>query len=320
MSPVLLLLTVLLAFAVSVGLFRVSSIRRVTRGRQRNEDALKHMFEEQYRGRQASLSSLGGVLRLSGPTVLALVTNMQRQGLVSATGQTFSLTPEGERLALQIVRAHRLLERYFADEARLPLRHIHAAAERKEHSLSTADVERLSAFYSVSYETIGHRLSTLQRPSMRGVPLSFVRVDRAGNMSKRQSATGFHFSSSGGTCPLWNVYETFANPGKILVQITQMPDGRNYMWVARTVERRASRYGQPGKTFAIGLGCELRHAHRLVYSEGLDLSGDNATPIGAGCRVCERDNCPQRAFPALGRALDIDEHRSTVSPYLVKQS
>ena len=97
----------------------------------------------------------------------------------------------------------------------------------------------------------------------------------------------------------------------------QMPDGRSYMWVARTVERRASRYGQPGKTFAIGLGCELRHAHRLVYSEGLDLSGDIATPIGAGCRVCERDNCPQRAFPALGRALDIDEHRSTVSPYLV---
>ena len=207
------------------------------------------------------------------------------------------------------------LANYFAAATVLPYRQFHDVAENFRY-----DVERLSAFYSVSYETICHRLSTLQRPSMRGVPFSFVRVDRAGNMSKRQSATGFHFSSSGGTCPLWNVYETFANPGKILVQIAQMPDGRNYMWVARTVERRASRYGQPGKTFAIGLGCELRHAHRLVYSEGLDLSGDNATPIGAGCRVCERDNCPQRAFPALGRALDIDEHRSTVSPYLVKQS
>ena len=206
------------------------------------------------------------------------------------------------------------LANYFAAAAVLPYRQFHDAAENFRY-----DIERLSAFYSVSYETIGHRLSTLQRPSMRGVPFSFVRVDRAGNMSKRQSATGFHFSSSGGTCPLWNVYETFANPGKILVQIAQMPDGRNYLWVARTVERRASRYGQPGKTFAIGLGCELRHAHRLVYSEGLDLSGDNATPIGAGCRVCERDNCPQRAFPALGRALDLNEHRSTVSPYLVKQ-
>jgi predicted transcriptional regulator len=206
------------------------------------------------------------------------------------------------------------LANYFAAATVLPYRQFHEIAENFRY-----DVERLSAFYAVSYETIAHRLSTLQRPSMRGVPLSFVRVDRAGNMSKRQSATGFHFSSAGGTCPLWNVYETFANPGKILVQIAQMPDGRNYMWVARTVERRAARYGQPGKTFAIGLGCELRHAHRLVYSEGLDLSGEIATPIGAGCRVCERDNCPQRAFPALGRALDLDEHRSTVSPYLVKQ-
>ena len=207
------------------------------------------------------------------------------------------------------------LANYFAAAVVLPYRQFHDVAENFRY-----DIERLSAFYSVSYETIGHRLSTLQRPSMRGVPFSFIRVDRAGNMSKRQSATGFHFSSSGGTCPLWNVYETFANPGKILVQIAQMPDGRNYMWVARTVERRTSRYGQPGKTFAIGLGCELRHAHRLAYSEGLDLSGDIATPIGAGCRVCERDNCPQRAFPALGRALDLDEHRSTVSPYLVKHA
>ncbi|MGE2832899.1 acetate metabolism transcriptional regulator RamB [Mycobacterium sp. SMC-4] len=210
------------------------------------------------------------------------------------------------------------LANYFAAATVLPYAQFHEVAERFRY-----DIERLSAYYSASYETICHRLSTLQRPSMRGVPFSFVRVDRAGNMSKRQSATGFHFSSSGGTCPLWNVYETFGNPGKILVQIAEMPDGRSYMWVARTVERRAARYGQPGKTFAIGVGCELRHAHRLVYSEGLDLRSDSnvrATPIGAGCRVCERDNCPQRAFPALGRALDIDEHRSTVSPYLVRPS
>jgi predicted transcriptional regulator len=224
------------------------------------------------------------------------------------------MVTEGNFTSDEAVKLARLgLANYFAAATVLPYRQFHDIAEKFRY-----DVERLSAFYSVSYETIAHRLSSLQRPAMRGVPLSFVRVDRAGNMSKRQSATGFHFSSSGGTCPLWNVYETFANPGKILVQIAQMPDGRSYMWVARTVERRASRYGQPGKTFAIGLGCELRHAHRLVYSEGLDLAGEIATPIGAGCRVCERDNCPQRAFPALGRALDLDEHRSTVSPYLVK--
>jgi len=226
------------------------------------------------------------------------------------------LVDDGKFTSEESTKLARLgLANYFAAATVLPYGQFHDVADNFRY-----DIERLSAFYSVSYETICHRLSTLQRPSMRGVPFSFIRVDRAGNMSKRQSATGFHFSSSGGTCPLWNVYETFANPGKIGVQIAQMPDGRNYLWVARTVERRASRYGQPGKTFAIGLGCELRHAQRLVYSEGLDLSGDNATPIGAGCRVCERDNCPQRAFPALGRALDIDEHRSTVSPYLVRHS
>lgn len=208
------------------------------------------------------------------------------------------------------------LANYFAAAVVLPYGQFHEIAEDFRY-----DIERLSAFFSQSYETISHRLSTLQRPKLRGVPWSFVRVDRAGNMSKRQSATGFHFSSSGGTCPLWNVYESFAYPGKITTQIAQMPDGRSYLWVARTVERRATRYGQPGKTFAIGLGCELRHAHRTVYADGLDLDNQAAaTPIGSGCRVCERMNCPQRAFPPLGKELDINEHRSSVSPYLIAES
>lgn len=205
------------------------------------------------------------------------------------------------------------LANYFAAAIVLPYTHFHEVAENFRY-----DIERLSAHFSQSFETICHRLSTLQRPTLRGVPFSFVRVDRAGNMSKRQSATGFHFSASGGTCPLWNVYETFAYPGKIMTQIAQMPDGRKYLWIARTVERRATRYGQPGKTFAIGLGCELRHAGRVVYADGIDLGEANATPIGAGCRVCVRSNCPQRAFPPLGKALDISEHRSSVSPYLIK--
>lgn len=269
-------------------------------------DTVLHRFDPEARTLQISnhLSS--------GQTVFKMATEL---AYLEFGDLIDTLVEEGKFTSEESAILARLgLANYFAAATVLPYRHFHETAENFRY-----DVERLSAYYSVSYETISHRLSTLQRPSMRGVPLSFVRVDRAGNMSKRQSATGFHFSASGGTCPLWNVYETFAYPGKIMVQIAQMPDGRNYMWVARTVERRARRYGQPSKTFAIGLGCELRHAHRLVYSEGLDLSGDNATPIGAGCRVCERDNCPQRAFPALGRALDLDEHRSTVSPYLVKQ-
>lgn len=205
------------------------------------------------------------------------------------------------------------LANYFAAATVLPYTHFHEVAETFRY-----DIERLSAFFAQSYETICHRLSTLQRPKLRGVPFSFVRVDRAGNMSKRQSATGFHFSSSGGTCPLWNVYETFAYPAKIMTQIAQMPDGRKYLWIARTVERRATRYGEPSKIFAIGLGCELRHAGRVVYADGLDLNEPKATPIGAGCRVCERSNCPQRAFPPLGKSLDISEHRSSISPYVIQ--
>jgi DtxR family Mn-dependent transcriptional regulator len=141
------MLGLLISIAAVIGLFLLGW-RVATRGRrerQRLEDALKHLFEQEYRGRHGSLSSLAGALRLGDSTVVALVGRMQAQGLVTASGQEFTLTPEGERLALQVVRAHRLLERYFADEARLPLKWIHAEAERHEHSLSPTDADRLAA-------------------------------------------------------------------------------------------------------------------------------------------------------------------------------
>ncbi|MGW1195806.1 short-chain fatty acyl-CoA regulator family protein [Streptomyces sp. NPDC002536] len=204
---------------------------------------------------------------------------------------------------------------YVAAALILPYRAFHAAAEEMRY-----DIERLTDHFGVGYETVCHRLSTLQRPRLRGVPFSFVRVDRAGNMSKRQSATGFHFSRAGGTCPLWNVYEAFAAPGRIQVQIAAMPDGQRHLWTARTVTRQRGGWGEPGKTFAIGLGCEVRHAGRLVYSDGLDLANASAaTPIGMGCRICERLDCPQRAVPPLGRPLAVDENSSTFVPYPVAE-
>ncbi|MEU6172272.1 short-chain fatty acyl-CoA regulator family protein [Streptantibioticus parmotrematis] len=204
---------------------------------------------------------------------------------------------------------------YFAAALVLPYRAFHTAAEELRY-----DIERLTDRFGLGYETVCHRLSTLQRPRLRGVPFSFVRVDRAGNLSKRQSATGFHFSRAGGTCPLWNVYEAFAAPGRIHVQIAAMPDGQRYLWTARTVTRHRGGWGEPGKTFAIGLGCEVRHASRLVYSDGLDLDNVSAaTPIGMGCRICERLDCPQRAVPPLDRPLAIDENSTTFVPYPVAE-
>lgn len=205
------------------------------------------------------------------------------------------------------------LANYFAGALLLPYGDFLAAAEAEAY-----DIERLARRFGVGFETICHRLSTLQRAEARGVPFFFVRVDRAGNISKRQSATDFHFSRVGGSCPLWNVYEAFAQPGKVLTQIAQMPDGRTYMWIARTVGTANNGYGEPGKTFAVGLGCDIRHAGRLVYSRGLDLADpSSATPIGAGCKVCERIGCPQRAFPPIGRSVVVDQNRSTLVPYPV---
>ncbi|HVV09910.1 short-chain fatty acyl-CoA regulator family protein [Amycolatopsis sp.] len=203
------------------------------------------------------------------------------------------------------------LANYFAGALILPYGPFLSTAEQCRY-----DIERLCDHFGVGFETVCHRLSTLQRPKMRGVPFSFVRVDRAGNMSKRQSAAGFHFSRVGGACPLWNIYEAFTAPGKIITQIATLPDGKSYFWVARTIQRNIGGYGSPGKMFSVGLGCELRHARRLVYSQGLDLDDRAAaTPIGMGCKVCDRPACPQRAFPTIGKQLTVDENTSTFVPY-----
>ncbi|HEY0698508.1 MAG TPA: short-chain fatty acyl-CoA regulator family protein [Micromonospora sp.] len=203
------------------------------------------------------------------------------------------------------------LANYFAAALIFPYQQFLTAAETMRY-----DIELLTDHFAMSWETVCHRLSTLQRPKARGVPFSFVRVDRAGNMSKRQSATGFPFSRSGGTCPLWNVYEAFSAPGRVIRQVATMPDGQRYLWIARTVTRHHGGFRQPGKTYAIGLGCETRHAGRLVYSDGMDLdAADAATPIGPGCKTCERLTCPQRAAAPIGRRLDLDENRSTFIPY-----
>ncbi|MFJ6887657.1 short-chain fatty acyl-CoA regulator family protein [Streptomyces californicus] len=205
------------------------------------------------------------------------------------------------------------LANYFAGALLMPYAAFLAAAEAVRY-----DIELLSARFGVGFETVCHRLSTLQRTGHRGVPFSFLRVDRAGNISKRQSATDFHFSRLGGTCPLWTVYEAFSAPGRTLTQVAEMPDGKSYFWVARTITRGGYGHHAPRSEFAVALGCELRHAHRLVYAEGVALDDPlAATPIGLGCRICERRDCAQRARPPAGGRLAIDPDRRTHVPYPV---
>ncbi len=181
------------------------------------------------------------------------------------------------------------------------------------------DIEHMARRYNTSFEQVCHRLTTLQRPGERGIPFFFIRVDKAGNVSKRFSAGRFHFSRFGGTCPLWRVHDTFSTPGKVDTQIIEMPDDTRYFSVARTVKRQGARYGQPDQQLAIGLGCDIVYARELIYAKGHDLENPEATPVGPNCRLCERPACPQRANPPITKALVLDERSRGVSAYRFAQ-
>src|SRR3954466_2985103 len=184
------------------------------------------------------------------------------------------------------------LANYFAAAVMMPYAAFHSAAEALSY-----DVHLLAQRFGAGFEQVCHRLTTLQRPNARGVPFFMLRVDNAGNVSKRFSSGTFPFSKFGGTCPLWNVHATFETPDRLVTQIIELPDGARYFSIAQTVHRAVVPHGQPQPRYAIGLGCELKYAPRLVYSAGLNLDKAEPVPIGVNCRLCERTNCGQRAEP-----------------------
>jgi predicted transcriptional regulator/transcriptional regulator with XRE-family HTH domain len=176
------------------------------------------------------------------------------------------------------------------------------------------DMEAIAARFGVSYEQACHRLSTLQRSGERGVPFFFLRVDPAGNVSKRFSAAGFPFARYGGSCPRWVVHTAFTQPGAMRVQVAELPDGAAYLCFARAIPRAATRWGQPRPVHVIAMGCALMHAADVVYADGLDL--DRAkVGIGLSCRLCDRPDCRSRAFPPLEHRLALDPAMAGASPY-----
>ncbi len=201
------------------------------------------------------------------------------------------------------------LANYFAGAALMPYRTFLAAAQSTRH-----DLERLAGQFGASIEQVAHRLSTLQRPGAKGIPFFFVRVDQAGTITKRHSATRLQFARFGGACPLWNVHRAFETPGHFLRQLAETPDGVRYFCLARDVSKPGGAWLAPVRRYAIGLGCEITHAAALVYADGLDLKG-RFEPIGISCRICERRDCHQRSVPPLERRLKIDPARRGVLPY-----
>ena len=202
------------------------------------------------------------------------------------------------------------LANYLAAAQLMPYQAFYEAAERTGY-----DIELIRARFGVSYEQACHRLTTLARPGARGVPFFMVRVDSAGNISKRFAGGTFPFSRFGGACPRWNIHSSFRTPGRIVTQVIETPDGQRYFTLSRTVSRIAAPYAGEDSELAVGMGCELKYAERLVYSRGLDLKEPVATAIGPACRICERPACPQRAAEPISRTLTVDDFTKSISPY-----
>ena len=170
------------------------------------------------------------------------------------------------------------------------------------------DIELLQHHYTASWEQVCHRLTTLRKPGSSAVSFHFVRVDIAGNISKRFSGTGIRFARFSGSCPRWDVHAAFLTPGRVRTQLSKMPDGTAYFCVARTI-RKSFGYASGDALMAVGIGCPVSDARKIVYGDGYDLDNlDAAVPIGTTCRLCERMDCDQRAFPALQHNIKVDEN------------
>jgi predicted transcriptional regulator/DNA-binding XRE family transcriptional regulator len=201
------------------------------------------------------------------------------------------------------------LANYFAGAALLPYTAFLEAAQTHRH-----DLEILADMFGASIEQVAHRLSTLQRPGAKGVPFFFVRVDQAGTITKRHSATHLQFARYGGACPLWNVHRAFETPGQFLRQLAETPDGVRYISLARDVSKSGGSFTAPTRRYAIALGCEITHAEALVYADDL-MPAKTFEPIGISCRICPRVGCHQRSVPPLESKLTVDHNSRGVLPY-----
>ena len=177
------------------------------------------------------------------------------------------------------------------------------------------DLEAVAIRFGAGFEQVCHRLTTLSRPRARGIPFFMLRIDAAGNVSKRFSGGAFPFSRLGGGCPRWNIHAAFRAPGRILSQIVETPDGARYFTLARTVPRSSALGGDQDFELAVGVGCELKYASRLTQARGLDLDNPVVTEIGPACRVCERVACAQRAAEPVNRVLTVEDFVKLVTPY-----
>ncbi|MUZ74754.1 ImmA/IrrE family metallo-endopeptidase [Agrobacterium vitis] len=204
--------------------------------------------------------------------------------------------------------AHRALAGYFAAAVVMPYKPFAKAVETRRY-----DVEAIARQFGTSFEQTAHRLTTLQKPGQERIPFFFIRVDAAGNVSKRLDSANFPFARHGGGCPLWTLHQVFSSPRTVVTQWLELPDGQQFFSIARTVSSGGGAHGIPRVERAVALVCEAIHAERLIYHQ----QGRSAwpTPIGITCRLCQRDRCRSRSEPPIGRQILPDYFRSTDAPF-----
>ena len=205
---------------------------------------------------------------------------------------------------------HMSFANYAAGAIIMPYGKFLRAAEEHRYA-----IDRLTAQFGANVEQVAHRLTTLGRSGAKGVPFFMLRVDPAGNISKRYAGESFPFSHFGGTCPRWHLHTAFQTPGQTMRQLIETPDGQRFFTISRTIERPIRPDLRDDALLAIGLGCDVKHAHRIAYADGLDLVNTEATPVGPACAICPRLQCPYRATAPAGRMLAVQENRKTISPY-----
>jgi hypothetical protein len=185
----------------------------------------------------------------------------------------------------------------------------------KEARASKYDFDHLATRFGVSFEQACHRATTLQREGAQGVPFFFLRIDKAGNVTKRFNSTGFHLAEHGGACPRLDVHTSFRMPGRIVPQFVEMPDSSQYFVMSRTVDRPTSARHAQDNRLAVAMGCAVEHAGDIGYAEQFTVTGARMTPIGINCRICPRATCDQRAHHAAILSRPVDERRRGATRY-----
>lgn len=235
--------------------------------------------------------------------VLALVTV---PGLIDGVARQSGLDPSQMLPRLRVELAN-----YFAAAFMMPYAPFLEAAESSGY-----DIDRIAAAFGVSFEQACQRLTTLQREGAKGIPFFFLRIDRAGNVTKRFNSTSFNLAEYGGSCPVWNIHTAFYTPGVIMPQFIEMPEGERFFSISRTVHRPVFSKETQDRRLTLALGCAAEHAHRIRYASSYNFNDPKLySPIGINCQLCPRQACSQRAHQPLFIELPIDANRRGSTRY-----